>query len=384
LDRAGHIQNKALTRVYCLLIVGINARNAFGLLVIRDPHRPSLVTRHDYAFNGSGFLWYACGHDILGRVTNACDSLSVARAFLYNTRSEVTGAAVGTDTLSYLFDGIGNRVTAAINGLTNTYAANSLNQYTAAGSAFPAYDTDGNMLSDGTFAYAWDAENRLVSAAPVNPSSGSRRVFCRYDWHHRLVQLTVQTYSSGAWVPHETRSFVYDGWLLSVELVDRADSSSQTIEYFWGSDLSGTEQGGGGVGGLVAVSIDGTYHIPCYDHNGNVTAYVSESGTVSAQYLYDVFGNTLEQSGPLADTFRHRFSTKYFIPESHSYYYGYRHYAPKLGCWLSKDPIGERGGMSKGTYRDKRTNRRGMSKGTYRDKRTNRNVKGDVSRQTDK
>jgi RHS repeat-associated protein len=94
------------------------------------------------------------------------------------------------------------------------------------------------------------------------------------------------------------------------------------------------------------VSIDGVYHLPCYDHNGNITAYISENGTLSAQYLYDVFGNAIEQSGPLAETFRHRFSTKCFIPETQSYYYGYRHYAPNFGCWLSRDPIGERGGLS--------------------------------------
>jgi RHS repeat-associated protein len=159
-----------------------------------------------------------------------------------------------------------------------------------------------------------------------------------------LTALTTQTFDGSAWTAHSIRTFVYDGWLLALELVDNADSTHQTFEYFWGNDLSGTEQGAGGVGGLVAVSVDGTYHLPCYDHNGNVTAYVSENGTLSAQYLYGAFGNTLEQSGPLAETFRHRFSTKYFIPETQSYYYGYRHYAPNFGCWLSRDPIGEDGG----------------------------------------
>ena len=58
---------------------------------------------------------------------------------------------------------------------------------------------------------------------------------------------------------------------------------STTIRYFWGNDLSGTEQGAGGVGGLVAVSVDGAFFTPCYDHNGNIVCYVSESGTIAAQ-----------------------------------------------------------------------------------------------------
>ena len=49
--------------------------------------------------------------------------------------------------------------------------------------------------------------------------------------------------------------------------------------------------------------------------------------------------------GDLVHTFKFRFSTKYWDEETRSYYYGYRHYAPKLGCWLSRDPIGERGDL---------------------------------------
>ena len=54
---------------------------------------------------------------------------------------------------------------------------------------------------------------------------------------------------------------------------------------------------------------------------------------------YDAFGNTISQSGPLADFFRHRFSTKYFDSETGFYYYGYRYYSPVLMRWLTRDPI---------------------------------------------
>lgn len=63
-------------------------------------------------------------------------------------------------------------------------------------------------------------------------------------------------------------------------------------------------------------------------------------------YTYDAFGRTISQSGPLAGVFRHRFSTKYFDPETGLYYYGYRFYLPVLRCWLTRDPIEERGGLN--------------------------------------
>ena len=69
----------------------------------------------------------------------------------------------------------------------------------------------------------------------------------------------------------------------------------------------------------------------------------AETGAVVAQYTYDGFGRTLSAIGPMADFFRHRFSTKYYDPETGFYYYGYRYYAPDLTRWTTRDPIGEDG-----------------------------------------
>jgi RHS repeat-associated protein len=70
------------------------------------------------------------------------------------------------------------------------------------------------------------------------------------------------------------------------------------------------------------------------------------SGTIRARYGYSTFGGTTAQSGDLADGFRFRFSTKHYDVETHSCYYGYRHYTPKSGCWMSRDATGEDGGLN--------------------------------------
>jgi hypothetical protein len=58
--------------------------------------------------------------------------------------------------------------------------------------------------------------------------------------------------------------------------------------YAWGVDLSGTETGAGGVGGLLWVnSAASGVHYCVYDGNGNVMALVSATnGTATAQYEY--------------------------------------------------------------------------------------------------
>ena len=95
--------------------------------------------------------------------------------------------------------------------------------------------------------------------------------------------------------------------------------------------------GAGGVGGLVAVSVDGDYYFPGYDNNGNVIGYWNEDGEIVAEYAYDAFGNTIYEDGDMADFFPHRFSTKYYDAEADLYYYGYRYYSPSLGRWISRD-----------------------------------------------
>lgn len=68
-------------------------------------------------------------------------------------------------------------------------------------------------------------------------------------------------------------------------------NSSPVLSFSWGSDLSGTLQGAGGVGGLLSMTVHagtnaGTYFYG-YDGNGDVVALVnSADGAVAARYEY--------------------------------------------------------------------------------------------------
>ena len=165
-----------------------------------------------------------------------------------------------------------------------------------------------------------------------------------YDHRHRRVQKIVKQYDGATWETAETHTFVWDGNNIVLEKIDFSNGTTRTCEYFWGADKSGTEQGAGGVEGLMAVSIDGVFYIPCYDHNGNIVLYVSETGSVAAQYTYDPYGNITDMSGALATQFSFGFSTKYHDRELGMVSYQRRFYRPDLGRWLNRDPIEDRGG----------------------------------------
>ena len=206
------------------------------------------------------------------------------------------------------------------------------------------------------YGYAYDAENRLVSVTSAAETNGAIRVLNAYDHRNRRIRKTVQRLNSSIapppsppvgiheWETQDTHTFVWDGNNIVLEKVEFAEGTTRTFEYFWGKDLSGTLQGAGGVGGLLYLTIDGVLFIPRYDNNGNVTRYLDANGNTVAQYTYDAFGNLISKSGPLADFFRHRFSTKYFDVEADLYYFDYRFYSPPLMRWLNRDPIEERGG----------------------------------------
>jgi RHS repeat-associated protein len=88
------------------------------------------------------------------------------------------------------------------------------------------------------------------------------------------------------------------------------------VTYTRGLDLSGTMQGAGGVGGLMA------------------------------KYLYDPYGNTISAADYFAEANKYRFSSKEIHSASGLYNYGERIYDPLLQRWLTTDPIGELGGLN--------------------------------------
>ena len=165
------------------------------------------------------------------------------------------------------------------------------------------YDADGNTTNDGRWALNWNAENRLtqVESLGSGPAAAKRKVVWEYDYRGRRVRQTTYDGSSGSYVTTSDLKFLFDGWNGLAEL-DGANNNALLRSYAWGLDLSGTMEGAGGVGGLLLVnSTANGVHFYAMDGNGNVAALVKGSdGTVSANYDYDPFGQTLRATGSMA------------------------------------------------------------------------------------
>ena len=95
---------------------------------------------------------------------------------------------------------------------------------------------------------------------------------------------------------------------------------------------------------------DGNYWNYEYDTFGQVTSGIKKTSAgaqVSGQnyaYTYDTIGNVIATTGTVASPWK--FSSEYHDSETDWVYYNYRDYAPSLGRWISRDPIGEAGGIN--------------------------------------
>ena len=212
------------------------------------------------------------------------------------------------------------------------------------------YDADGNLTNNGLWSFKWDAENRLTEMESVAavPSPQRRKLKFGYDWQGRRVSKIVSNWnvSNLQFELSSARKWLWDGTRPLAEL----EATNSLCHWFtWGADESGTLDGAGGVGGLVAVSKyaadAGTWFTPS-DGRGNVAGLVNNSGAVDGLMEYSPFGEVLRASGRTADALPVRFSTKYEDAESGFVYYGRRYYDPVTGRWLSRDPIGEAGGIN--------------------------------------
>ncbi len=231
-------------------------------------------------------------------------------------------------------DGVGNFTAPAAFGTytvratsqadSTAYAESTVTVKAQAGSdkAF-SYDENGNLVSDGDRSFEWDAEDRLVA---VNLASGHRTEF-GYDGFGRRVVIREWD-PDAAKVLQKTSEKKYL-WI-GAQIAQERDASGATVlrRFF--------EQG--------FVDGDGTALYYTRDHLGSVRELTDGSQTVRARYDYDPYGRMTKISGDRDSLFG--YTGHLWHPQSGLNLTLFRAYDPNLGRWISRDPIGERGGVN--------------------------------------
>lgn len=231
----------------------------------------------------------------------------------------------------------GNTISSFQTGL-KTYDYNIVNQLVNSENPSRAYiyDDDGNLTRGYTpegymFNASYDAENRLTTLQYVDSEGVSHKNEYYYSGDGLLAKL--KNFENNSLV--KNIQIIRAGFLP----VQERDSNNKVLrEYTWGIDMAG------GIGGLLNLHQNGQDYNYLYDGKGNVMALIDSSGDIVASYRYDAFGNLLSKNGNLDQPFK--FSTKRYDESAGLYYYGYRFYSPSIGRWITRDPLGETGGIN--------------------------------------
>ena len=224
-------------------------------------------------------------------------------------------------TTKYAYDPVGNRLSVTDTaGLTPaSYSTNALNQYTNVDGVALGYDANGNLTSRAGWSYAYDAQNRLVSARSATSS-----VTLAYDARNRCVQRTVNGVAA---------HLAYDGWTL---LEERTAAGSLAARYVHGL---GTDEP------LAMLRADGRTLFYHQDGLGSVSALTDETGKLVERYLYDVYGaaTVVDGTGALVTGSlagnRFLYTGREWIAEAGLYDYRNRVYSAQLGRFLQSDPV---------------------------------------------
>ena len=249
----------------------------------------------------------------------------------YDPLSQVTRldypAGFFTADTSYLYDGVGNRLRETVNGTPANYSPNSLNQYRQRETQTFTYDGNGNLTNDQTTIFAYDSENRLLSAS-ANTSSYT------YDPFGRRLSKTV----GGV-----TTRFLYDGEQL---LAETDAAGAVQAKYVFGAGLDEP----------LRLERSGTFTYYHADGLGSIVALTDGSGAVLERYQYDAFGQTqiTDPAGAVRTnslvTNRFCFTGRELDAETGLYHYRTRTYSPNLGRFLQRDPVGYAAGVNLYTY----------------------------------
>ncbi|MBB5352942.1 RHS repeat-associated protein [Haloferula luteola] len=266
---------------------------------------------------------FSYNYDAIGRITQwtqqagASSATADVWALGYDGADQLTSASIttgGTPTKGYnwIYDPAANRLTETEDGATQDFRYNALNQL------------DSTSLNLPETSYEWDAEDRLVA---INQGTG--RSEFEYDGLGRRVR--IRELSNG--VEISNRTLLWCG----LEICEERDGSGEAVQRRYLAQ---------GMQDLTGSSTQA--YLYTFDHLGSIRELLSPTGGLQERLSYDAWGNVeFSNAQPISHFsytghFTHQPSGLHLAP--------YRAYDPRAARWISRDPIGEGGGINLYAY----------------------------------
>ena len=216
---------------------------------------------------------------------------------------------------AYTYDPEGNRLTSL--STTGNWLYDDRNELKSNSTDTFTYDANGNLMQkvegSHTWTYQWDAENRLQKVF----NNGTPVASYAYDPLARRIRRVTSP------VP---KIFLTTAYLYDAQAILARTASGATVKFVHGPRIDEP--------------------LAQEDSSGNLSLYYADALGSIAGYDYDAFGNSLGSAIPGG----YAFTGREWDPETNLYYYRARYYDPKIGRFISEDPIGFAGGLNFYSY----------------------------------
>ena len=185
---------------------------------------------------------------------------------------------------------------------------------------------------------SYDGENQLTNVTIQK----IRKDFV-YDFINRLRIKREYSWNGSSWTKTNEVRYVWD----ENNIIQLRDSNNvPTLTLTRGLDLSGSLQGAGGIGGILAMTeASGGSSYFHSDAMVNATALMDANENIIARRNYDAFGRTIRSTGKTGIN-PFWFSSQLHDEDTDIYSFLYRPYTSNPPRWLTKDPAGENGGIN--------------------------------------
>ena len=254
--------------------------------------------------------------DANGNITKITDAINPTKnkTFSYDALDRLTGGTGPWGSLSWTYDGVGNRQTQVENGATSTYAyesgTNRLQSVAGASSLSFTLDQNGNTTAENAKTFTYNQNNRLIKASESGTTKG------QYTFNANGQRATKAAGGVSTVFHHDQ----------SGNLIAETTAAGATIaEYVWLESQP-----------LAKVDSGGTRYIHP-DHLGTPVLMTSPAKAVVWQIEAKPFGDGSSITGTALLNLR--FPGQYYDGETGLHQNWFRDYMPKVGRYVEADPL---------------------------------------------
>ena len=295
------------------------------------------LTNIDSASGSTAIQNLTYGYDTASNITSISDAVTTGRSqtFSYDDLNRLTSASGVYGSLSFTYDGVGNRSTRVASGTTDSYvypsSSNQLSSVTTGSNVRTlTHGASGSVTEDvrdaaDDYTYTYNNAGRLSGTSRNGSAVGAYL-------YNALEQRVAKT------VAGATTQFLYDS---AGHLIEEADASGNALrEYIWLDDMP-----------IAMVDHSGSSPVLYYihaDHLGRPQKMTDASAAIVWDAAFDPFGNIASVSGSAIGLLM--FPGQYYDSETQLSQNWHRDYDPSIGRYIQSDPIGLAGGINMYAY----------------------------------